>query len=75
MSAVISPAAAAVMLDVRTVAEMLGCSTRHVYRLSDSGRMSAPVKLGALSRWPADSIREWIGQGCKSVRYVKEGVR
>jgi len=59
------------LLDVQTVAEMLDCSQRHVYRLSDSGRMPAPVKLGSLVRWSASSIREWIDQGCPSVRAMK----
>jgi excisionase family DNA binding protein len=74
MSAVVSPVApAAQLLDVQAVAEMLGCSTRHVYRLSDSGRMPAPVKLGALRRWSFVAIREWIDGGCKAVRQVKGG--
>jgi excisionase family DNA binding protein len=57
--------------DVRAVAEMLGCSSRHVYRLSDAGRMPAPIKLGALVRWSAAAIQEWIDQGCPSVRKMK----
>jgi excisionase family DNA binding protein len=56
------------LLDVAAVAEMLGCSARHVYRLSDAGRMPPPVKLGALVRWSAASIGEWIDAGCPSVR-------
>ena len=36
------------LLDVQAVAELLGCSTRHVYRLSDAGRLPAPVRLGTL---------------------------
>ena len=56
------------LLDVQAVAEMLGCSARHVYRLSDAGRMPPPVKLGALVRWSAGAIREWIDAGCPSVR-------
>ena len=69
MSATVSPSPAALqLLDVGAVAEMLGCSTRHVYRLSDAGRMPAPVKLGSLVRWSAAAIREWIDQGCPSVR-------
>ncbi len=72
MSVVITPAdASAKLLDVQAVAEMLGCSQRHVYRLSDAGRMPAPVKLGALVRWSAAAIREWIDQGCPSVRNMK----
>ena len=56
------------LLDVQAVAEMLGCSQRHVYRLSDAGKMPAPVKLGALVRWSTAVIQEWIDQGCPAVR-------
>lgn len=56
------------LLDVQAVAEMLGCSPRHVYRLSDAGRMPAPVKLGSLVRWSASAIGDWIDQGCPSYR-------
>jgi excisionase family DNA binding protein len=59
------------LLDVLAVAEMLGCSPRHVYRLSDAGKMPAPVKLGALVRWSAVAIREWIDAGCPNCRKAK----
>lgn len=59
------------LLDVQAVADMLGCSARHVYRLSDAGRMPGPVKLGSLVPWSATAIREWIDQGCPAVRNVK----
>lgn len=69
MSATIFPAAPSPqLLDVQAVAEMLGCSTRHVYRLSDAGRMPAPVKLGALVRWNRAAVEEWIAAGCPSCR-------
>jgi excisionase family DNA binding protein len=71
MSAVLSAEPSAKLLDVQAVAEMLGCSQRHVYRLSDAGRMPGPVKLGSLVRWSAAAIREWIDQGCPSIRQVK----
>lgn len=72
MTSVLSPAdVSAKLLDVQAVAEMLGCSQRHVYRLSDAGRMPAPVRLGSLVRWSATAIREWIDQGCPSVRQIK----
>jgi excisionase family DNA binding protein len=54
------------LFDVAAVAEMLGCSPRHVYRLSDSGKMPGPVRLGSLVRWSATAIREWIAAGCPS---------
>jgi excisionase family DNA binding protein len=58
----------AMLLDVQAVAELLGCSTRHVYRLSDAGKMPAPVRLGCLVRWSAAAIQQWIDEGCPSVR-------
>lgn len=48
------------MLTVDDVAGLLACSSRHVYRLTDSGRMPRPVKLGALVRWSRASIESWI---------------
>ncbi len=60
----------AAMIDVQAVAAMLGCSSRHVYRLSDGGRMPRPVKLGALVRWNRVSIEEWIAAGCPTVRSI-----
>jgi len=62
------PAVNAELLDVRTVAAMLDCSPRHVYRLADAGKMPRPIKLGALIRWRAAELADWIGTGCPSVR-------
>jgi len=59
------------LLDVQAVAELLNCSERTVYRLSDSGRMPRPVKLGRLIRWPYAEICEWIAAGCPRVRGLK----
>ncbi len=73
MSAILSAEPSAKLLDVQAVAELLDCSQRHVYRLSDAGRMPAPVKLGSLVRWSASSICAWIDQGCKPVRIRKGG--
>ena len=52
------------LLDVRAVARLLGCSTRHVYRLTDSDEMPKPLKLRALVRWNRVEIEEWIAEGC-----------
>ena len=68
-SIVLSPAdASARLLDVRAVSELLGCSQRHVYRLSDAGRMPAPVRLGSLVRWSAPALHAWIDAGCPKCR-------
>ncbi len=64
------------MLSVDDIAtNYLGCSTRHVYRLADSGRMPRPIKLGSLVRWPRAVIEQWIADGCPSVRNASKGGR
>jgi excisionase family DNA binding protein len=59
------------LADVQTVAAMLACSPRHVYRLADADRMPRPVRLGSLVRWDLDAIDQWIRAGCPSLRSVK----
>jgi excisionase family DNA binding protein len=56
------------LIDVQSVAALLSCSTRHVYRLADAGRMPPPVKLGALVRWPRIAVEQWLVDGCPTVR-------
>jgi len=52
------------LLDVNAVAQLLSCSTRHVYRLADSGQMPRPRKLGALVRWDREELEKWLSDGC-----------
>jgi excisionase family DNA binding protein len=66
---------AALLLDVRAVARLLDCSSRHVYRLADAGKMPAPIKLGALVRWRRQDIDAWLAGGCKPVRMTGRGGR
>ena len=56
-----------VLIDVKTVAAMLGCSARHITRLEEAKQMPLSIKLGRLSRWNRDTILKWIGAGCPSV--------
>ena len=58
------------LLDVKAVAQLLNCSSRHVYRLSDAGKMPRPVKLGTLIRWNRAEIDDWIAAGCPAVRTI-----
>lgn len=68
-TAVVSESAA--LLTVRQVASLLGCSSRHVHRLTDRGAMPRPTKLGSvLVRWRRADIEEWIAAGCPRVRTV-----
>jgi len=53
--------------DVKGFAEMLTCSPRTVYRLSDSGEMPRPVKVGRLVRWRRKDLEDWIADDCRRV--------
>lgn len=52
------------LLCVQEVAELLHCSIRHVYRLSESDQMPRPLKIGSLNRWSQSAIEDWINSGC-----------
>ena len=56
------------LLTVKQLAELLNCSKRHVYRLTDRGALPQPVRLGALVRWNRTQIEQWIVSGCPSCR-------
>ena len=56
------------MMTVSEVADMLTCSTRHVFRMADEGAMPAPVHLGSLVRWSRTQLETWINDGCPSVK-------
>ena len=62
---------APIMLTVHDVAQMLNCSARTVYRLTDSGRMPRPVELNSLVRWPRETIETWITLGCPQARNME----
>lgn len=63
------------LIDVEAVAGMLGVSSRHVYRLSDAGKMPRPFKLGGAVRWNRQTIVDWINGGCQSVPTQQGGRR
>jgi excisionase family DNA binding protein len=70
------PGITAELLDVRSVAVLLGgCSTRHIYRLTDAGRMPRPIRLGALVRWRRAEVMSWIDGGCLPLRPSKSAAR
>jgi excisionase family DNA binding protein len=56
------------LIDVHELARRLDCSSRHVWRLRDTGRLPAPVALGALVRWSSAAIDAWIAAGCPAPR-------
>ena len=57
-----------ILLNVQQVAELLNCSVRHVYRMSDAGRMPQPVRVGGLVRWNRAALYIWVADGCQPVR-------
>tara|TARA_Y100000310_G_scaffold308193_1_gene351048 strand:- start:1791 stop:2048 length:258 start_codon:yes stop_codon:yes gene_type:complete len=62
------------MLSVDDIAnDYLGCSSRHVRRLADAGRMPRPIKLGSLVRWPRSVIEQWIADGCPKPAQMRQG--
>lgn len=55
------PTAPALLLDAKQVADLLGCSPRHVRRLSDLGEFPKPLAVGTkLRRWPRSAVVAWV---------------
>jgi predicted DNA-binding transcriptional regulator AlpA len=57
------PAEIPLMLDVRGVAQLLGVSVRHLWRMCDAGQFPRPVAVGSkLKRWPRAVVLAWIDE-------------
>ncbi len=49
------------LLDVREVAQILGIAVRTVWRLSATGELPAPVRIGArIVRWRLSDIEQYL---------------
>lgn len=59
------------LLDIQAVAIMVGVSTRSIWRLSDAGKMPAPVKLGRIVRWSRKKLTQWIDDDCPTTRAMR----
>ena len=57
---VVTPGEPPLLLSVRDVAVLLGCSPRHLYRLVDAGAFPKPIRLGKLIRWTRSSIEQHL---------------
>lgn len=54
---------AKIALSAEEVADALGISRAHVFKLHSSGRLPRPVKLGRTVRWPRQDLEEWLAAG------------
>lgn len=52
------------LISAEELANLLGISKRHVWRLLSRGDLIGPIKIGSTTRWPLDAVREWITTGC-----------
>lgn len=55
-------------LDVHDLARRFKTSSRHIYRMADSGRMPWGMKFGQLRRWSRRAIEIWERDGCAPER-------
>ena len=58
-------------LDVVDLGRRFKCSSRHILRMADSGRLPWGTKIGALRRWSRRQIEDWEAGGCKPVRVAR----
>ncbi len=56
------------LMDIKELAALLTCSTKHARRMADAGRCPPPIRLGTLVRWNRITVDDWIGAGCPVVR-------
>ena len=70
-----TPGEKSLLIDVHAMSVLLNCSTRHIWRLADAGKMPRPYKIGALCRWDRAMIAQWIADGCPSCRTGRKAVR
>lgn len=52
------------LIKAQYVADLLGCSARHVCRMAEMGKMPAAIRVGRIVRWNQQEIHEWIAAGC-----------
>jgi excisionase family DNA binding protein len=54
------------LVDVDEVARLLSISRTTVFKLINSDRMVAPIRLGRALRWNFEELRAWANAGCPS---------
>ena len=52
------------LISAKTLAKMLGLSTRQIFRLNISDKLPAPLRIGGSLRWDLEEdIRPWLAAG------------
>ena len=54
----------AILLDAENAARLCGLSQSTWQRLSNAGRVPAPIKLGRRSLWSRVELESWAAMGC-----------
>jgi len=52
-----------IALSAEEVADALGISRAHVFKLHSGGRLPRPIRLGRAVRWPRKDLEEWLAAG------------
>lgn len=66
-------AIAPIALSAEQVAELLGVSRAHVWRMLKRGQLPAPARLGRLSRWDRRAIETWLAAGAPAAHGQESG--
>jgi len=61
-----TPLGERIALSADEVAEALGISRAHVWKLTSTGRLPRPVRLGRAVRWPRKDLEQWLAAGAPS---------
>jgi len=56
------------LLSAKALGEMLSLSKRQIFRLSASGKLPAPIRIGGSVRWAENTIAEWLRAGAPDRR-------
>jgi predicted DNA-binding transcriptional regulator AlpA len=52
------------LIDAHELSSMLGLNLFTCYRMKDTGKIPAAVKIGSAIRWRLGEIQGWIAAGC-----------
>ena len=52
------------LVTANEIAEMVGVSSRTIWRWDSSGKVPKPIRIGKAVRWRRQDIDEWVKDGC-----------